>query len=897
MSEENLHNDTPSTSAIKTDRIIKVDSMFEDWFLDYASYVILERAVPDINDGLKPVQRRIMHSMREMEDGRYNKVANIVGNTMKYHPHGDASIKDALTQLGQKELLIDTQGNWGNILTGDGAAAGRYIEARLSKFALETVYNPKITKWQTSYDGRNQEPIHLPMKFPLLLFQGAEGIAVGLSTKILPHNFNELLDASVAILEERPFELYPDFPQGGIADVSAYADGVRGGKVRVRSRIRVADKSTLIIDEIPYGTTSASLIESILKANDKGKIKIKRVDDNTAQKVEIVIHLAAGISPDKTIDALYAFTDCEVSISPLTCVIKDEKPVFIGVSEILRYSTARTQEMLRAELQVKLDELQAKWHTTTLEKIFIEEGIYKEFDGLTYEEAIELTRERLRPYEERLLLPITQEDLEHLMEIKMRRITRHDADAADRLIAELEDQIAVVEDKLAHMVRTAIEYFRALKKKYGQGRERRTELRAFDNIEAAKVAIQNTKLYVDKESGFMGYNMKKGEGEYVCDCSDLDDIIVFFDDGSFTVQRITAKSFVGKGIVYAGVWKKKDKRTIYNLIYKDGASGWAYMKRFAVTAVTRDRRYEQGKKGSQLLYLTVNANGETEKVNVYLRSQAKLRKHKLEIDFATLAVKGQLVKGNLVTKFPVRKIELAEKGVSTLSAREIWLDETIMRLNDEGRGRLLGRFHGDDRIVEITSGGELRMLTYDFTTHFETDSPVICRWKKGMVVTAVYYDGERKRYYVKRFSPEKTQRPDVFISQSKGSFLAFVSVDYLPQIKVSFAREKGKEKREDEIINLAEFIAVKGFKAIGNQLSSDKVKTITALEPLPYEEVEDDEEDDDVVEDAVDEIDEVEVVENDVEQAEVEAGSVMMEGVDDDVPQGVVSDDGQVSLF
>ena len=901
MNEQENTPENPQTESRPdtSERLVKVDGMFENWYLDYASYVILERAVPDINDGFKPVQRRIIHSMREMEDGRYNKVANIVGNTMKYHPHGDASIKDALVQLGQKDLLVDTQGNWGNILTGDSAAAGRYIEARLSKFALETVFNPKITKWQTSYDGRNQEPIFFPMKFPLLLAQGVEGIAVGLSTKILPHNFCELIDASVAILEERPFELYPDFPTGGIADVSGYNDGMRGGRVRVRARIRQADKSTLVIDEIPFGTTTSSLIESILKANEKGKIRIKSIDDNTAERVEILIRLAPGISPDKTIDALYAFTDCEVSISTFCCVIRDDKPVFIGVSDVLKYSTARTLEMLRKELEVRLQELREQWQGASLEKIFIEERIYKSFDNLTYEQAIDLTREKLRPFESRLIAPITDQDLQRLLEIKMRRITRHDAEKADRLIAELQQQIDAVSDQLAHMVRTAVEYFRNLKKKYGKDRQRRTELRAFDNIEATKVAIQNAKLYVDRANGFIGYGLKKGEGEYVCDCSDIDDIIVFMKDGTFTVQKIQTKSFVGKDIVYAGVWKKKDKRTIYNLIYKDGASGWSYMKRFAVTAVTRDKVYSQGKKGSQILYLTVNPNGEAEKVNVFLRSQAKLRKTKIEIDFASLAIKGQTVRGNLVTKYPVRRVELAEKGVSTLSAREIWLDEAIMRLNDEARGRSLGRFHGDDRILEITRTGEVRLLSYDLATHFEPDSPVIEKWDPRRPVSVVYFDGEKKKYFVKRFLLERSQKPETVISQAKGSQMAFVSTDYLPMISVSFTREKGVAPREDQQVNIAEFIAVKGIRAQGNQLSADKVKAIRALPSLPYEpEPEENEQDEDSL---------PEEPETDAQQSQQEPASASPaepagmadEQKDDQQPDvsAAIDLDGQTSLF
>ncbi len=908
MSEQDITAGTPASNpSPSSDRLVKVDGMFENWFLDYASYVILERAVPDINDGFKPVQRRIIHSMREMEDGRYNKVANIVGNTMKYHPHGDASIKDALVQLGQKELLIDMQGNWGNILTGDSAAAGRYIEARLSKFALETVFNPKITKWQTSYDGRNQEPIFFPMKFPLLLAQGVEGIAVGLSTKILPHNFCELIDASVAILEERPFELYPDFPTGGIADMSAYNDGIRGGRVRVRARIRQADKATLVVDEIPFGTTTSSLIESVLKANEKGKIKIKSIDDNTADKVEILIHLAPGISPDKTIDALYAFTDCEMSISPLCCVIVEDKPAFMGVSDILRHSTARTLEMLRQELQVKLDELRAQWHASSLEKIFIEERIYKLFDNLSYEEAIDTTRELLKPFEPKLLSPITDEDLQKLLEIKMRRITKHDAEKADRFIADLEAQMAEITDNLAHMVRYATDYFKGLKKKYGQGRERKTELRTFDNIEATKVAIQNTKLYVDRANGFMGYGLKKGEGEYVCDCSDIDDIIVFLRDGTFTVQKIQPKSFVGKDIVWAGVWKKKDKRTIYNLIYKDGASGWSYMKRFAVTAVTRDKVYTQGKKGSQILYLSVNPNGEAEKVNVFLRSQAKLRKTKIEIDFATLAVKGQLVKGNLVTKYPVRKVELAEKGVSTLSAREIWLDEAVMRLNDEGRGRSLGKFHGDDRILEVTKSGEVRLLSYDLATHFEPDSPVIEKLNPNKPVSVIYYDGEKKKYFVKRFMLDKTQKPETVISQSKGSFMAFVSTDYLPVVSVSFSKEKGMDPKEDLEVNIADFITVKGIKAQGNQLSADKVKAIKPLAPLPYDDPEpedDPEQDEDPDEDQDEDTEDGDTLDESPEMPEEEEGESSAGSSSDsgdnpvkDIPEGDVGDNGQISLF
>ena len=690
--------ETPQTEGQES--ILRLSGMYQNWFLDYASYVILERAVPALEDGFKPVQRRIMHSMDEIEDGRLNKVANIVGNTMKYHPHGDAAIGDAIIQLGQKDLLIDKQGNWGNVILGTEAAAPRYIEARLSKFALEVVFSPKVTQWQKSYDGRNDEPVHLPVKFPLLLAQGAEGIAVGLSTKILPHNFNELIDASIQYLEGKPFELYPDFPTAGIMDAAAYNDGMRGGRIRVRARIAQRDKSTLVISEIPFGTTTASLIESILKANEKGKIKIAKVDDNTAAHVEILVHLPKGISPDKTIDALYAFTDCELSISPLCCVIENNKPHFIGVSDILRKSTDRTVEILKKELEIKLDELEQKWHSASLEKIFIREEMYIDFKKYDNKEALyTYLNKRFEPFKEQLLRPIVEEDLERLTQIPMIRITRYDTYKAEENLLKIEESIVEIKDHLSHLIDFAIDYFKNLQKKYGKGKERKTEMRPFDTIEATKVVVRNLKLYVNREEGFVGTSLKKDE--YVGDCSDIDDMIVFTAQGKMIITKVTEKSYIGKHILHVAVFKKNDTRTVYNLIYRNGNDKNSYIKRFTVTGIIRDKEYDvvEPHPDSQVLYFSANPNGEAEVVTVILRQAGSVKKLKWDINFADILIKGRSSRGNIVTKYAIKRIELKEKGVSTLKPRKIWYDPIVHRLNTEGRGELLGSFKGEDRLL------------------------------------------------------------------------------------------------------------------------------------------------------------------------------------------------------
>lgn len=822
--------------------ITKVTGMYKEWFLDYASYVILERAVPAIEDGFKPVQRRIMHSMKELDDGRYNKVANVVGHTMQYHPHGDASIGDAMVQLGQKELLIDMQGNWGNILTGDGAAASRYIEARLSKFALEVLYSPKITEWQSSYDGRRNEPINLPVKFPLLLAQGAEGIAVGLSTKVLPHNFIELIDASVKILKGKPFTLYPDFPTEGIADVSAYNDGLRGGRVRVRARISQMDKNTLVITQIPFSTTTTSLIDSILKANEKGKLKIRKIEDNTAASVEILIHLPTGTSPDKTIDALYAFTACETSIAPLACIIQDNKPLFIGVSEMLRRSTHQTVDLLRQELEIELQELEERWHFLSLERIFIENRIYRAIEEEeTWEGVLKAIDEGLKPFVVNLKRAVTQEDIIKLTEIRIKRISRFDIDKANQLIEALEADIEKVKYNLEHLVDFAIKYFTSLKEKYGKGRERKTELRSFDTIEATKVVLRNTKLYVNRQEGFFGTSLRKDE--YVCDCSDIDDIIVFLRDGSMVISKVEEKRFVGKDIIHIDVFAKNDKRTIYNLIYRDGKSGPSYIKRFNVMSITRDKVYDltQGNTGSQVLYFSANPNGEAEVVTILLRQLSNVKKLKFDLDFADLLIKGRIAKGNLVTKYAIKKIELKEKGISTLRPRKIWYDDTVRRLNVEGRGELLGEFKPEDRLMIITQSGKIKTVVPELTTHFEEDMIVLEKWKPTKPVSAIYYDGEKARYYVKRFMVENENREDSFISEHENSKLELISTDYRPVVEVVFAKVKGVQK-ENLVIDLEQFITIKGIKALGNQLTADKVKQIDHLESLPYEEEEEAEE-------------------------------------------------------
>lgn len=817
------------------DTITKVSGMYQDWFLDYASYVILERAVPAIEDGFKPVQRRIMHSMKELDDGRYNKVANIVGHTMQYHPHGDASIADAMVQIGQKDLLIDTQGNWGNILTGDGAAAPRYIEARLSKFALEVLFSPKITQWQLSYDGRRNEPIHLPVKFPLLLAQGGEGIAVGLSTKILPHNFNELIDASIKVLKGKPFTLYPDFPTAGIADVSGYNDGMRGGRVRVRAKISQLDKNTLVITQIPFSTNTSSLIDSILKANEKGKIKIKKIEDNTAAEVEILVHLAAGVSPDKTIDALYAFTACETSIAPLGCVIQDNKPLFIGVSDMLKISTHRTVDLLKKELEIQLDELEEKWHSSSLEKIFIREEMYIDFKLYSDRESLyEYLYKRFEPFKEDLNREINDDDLQRLTQIPMIRITRFDSYKAEENIAKIEEEIAQVKHHLDHLIDFAIDYFTKLKEKYGKGRERLTEIRNFDTIEATKVVLRNTKLYVNREEGFIGTALKKDE--YVTDCSDIDDIIVFLRNGQMIVTKVDEKKFVGKDIIHVSVFDKNDKRTIYNMIYRDGKSGPSYVKRFNVSGVTRDKEYDltQGKPGSQVLYFSHNPNGEAEVVAVFLRQVGNIKKLKLDLDFAQINIKGRASKGNTVTKHPIKKIELKEKGISTLRPRKIWFDDSVQRLNVDGRGELLGEFRPSDRLLVITQSGKIKTIIPDLSTHFDEDMIVLEKWLPKKPISAIYYDGEKERYYVKRFLIENENKEEVFISEHPKSQLEIVSTDYRPVAEVIFAKNKGVQK-ENLIVNLEEFIAIKGIKAQGNQLTTDKIKQINLLEPLPFE--------------------------------------------------------------
>ena len=836
-----MEDNMPQNNTNQGDSIIKITGMYQDWFLDYASYVILERAVPAIEDGFKPVQRRIMHSLKELDDGRYNKVANVVGNTMQYHPHGDASIGDAIVQIGQKDLLIDTQGNWGNILTGDDAAAPRYIEARLSKFALDVVFSPKVTEWQSSYDGRKKEPISLPVKFPLLLAQGTEGIAVGLSTKILPHNFIELIEASIAYLKNKPFELYPDFPTAGIMDVSGYNDGARGGRVRVRAKISQLDKSTLCITEIPFTTNTTSLIDSILKANEKGKIKIKKVDDNTAANVEILVHLPNGTSPDKTIDALYAFTACETAISPITCVIEDNKPHFLTVSEVLRRSTDRTVSLLKQELEIELSELEMQWHSASLEKIFIREEMYIDFKNYTDRESLyEYLYKRFEPFKKDLLREITDDDLAKLTQIPMIRITRFDSYKADENILKIEADIEEVKNHLANLIDYAIAHFERLKKTYGKGRERKTEIRVFDTIEATKVVVRNTKLYVNRAEGFVGTGLRKDE--YVGDCSDIDDVIVFTESGAMYVTKVSDKQYIEKNIIHVAVFKKDDKRTVYNMIYKDGQTGFSYIKRFNVTGITRDKKYEliPQHKESRVLYFTANPNGEAEVVTVNLRQLGTLRKLRWDIDFADTLIKGRGVKGNLVSKYAIKRIELKEKGVSTLKPRKIWFDDIVKRLNTEERGTLLGAFKGDDRMLLITKEGVVKTIIPELSLHFENNIAVMEKWVPEKPISVIYYDGEKERVFVKRFVVENENREELVITEHPKSQLLFVSADWRPMAEVVFTKEKGKEK-ENLTVNLEEFISVKGIKALGNQLTTDKVKTVNTLESLPYEEPQEEE--------------------------------------------------------
>ena len=754
---------------------------------------------------------------------------------MQYHPHGDASIADAMVQIGQKDLLIDTQGNWGNVLTGDRAAASRYIEARLSKFALDVVFNPKITEWQASYDGRRKEPINLPVMFPLLLAQGAEGIAVGLSTKVLPHNFIELIEGSIKHLQGKRFTILPDFATGGVADFSNYNDGLRGGKVRCRAKISQLNKNTLVISEVPYGTTTSSLIDSILKANEKSKIRIKKIEDNTAAEVEILVHLPAGISPDKTIDALFAFTSCETSISPLGCVIEDNKPLFIGVTEMLKRSTDHTVELLKQELEIKLGEFEEQWHFASLERIFIENRIYRDIEEEeTWPGVINAIDKGLQPHIKHLKRSITEEDITRLTEIRIKRISKFDIDKAQQKIDALEDQIAETKGFLANLITYAIDYFKRLKSDYGIGKERKTEIKIFGDVDATKVIIRNTKLYVNREEGFVGTGLKRDE--YVCDCSDIDDVIVFTKDGKLMITKVDSKTFIGKGIIHVAVFKKKDKRTIYNMIYKDGKGGASYIKRFAVSGVTRDKEYDltNGKPNSNVLYFSANPNGEGEVVTVLLRQVGSIKKLKWDIDFADIIIKGRVSKGNIVTKHAIKRIELKEKGVSTLKPRKIWFDDTIQRLNVDGRGELIGEFRGEDRILVVTQSGIAKTIIPEITAHFEEDMIVLEKWVPSKPISAIYFDGQKGKHYVKRFLIENENREDMFISEHPSSLLEIVSTDWRPVAKIAFAKERGKERREDQIIDFEQFISVKGISALGNQLTRFKVNQIDLMESLPY---------------------------------------------------------------
>jgi len=818
-------------SGGELEQVIHVSGMYKEWFLDYASYVILERAVPHMSDGLKPVQRRILHSMKEMDDGRYHKVANIIGNTMKYHPHGDASIGDALVQIGQKDLLIDCQGNWGNILTGDRAAAPRYIEARLTKFALEVLFNHKTTVWQSSYDGRNKEPVTLPVKFPLLLASGVEGIAVGLACKMLPHNFIELIDGSIANLRGKKVKIYPDFPTGGIADFSEYNDGLRGGKIKVRAKISVLDKKTLRISEIPHTTTTSSLIDSILKANDKGKIKVKRVEDNTAEDVEILVHLAPNVSPDKMIDALYAFSDCEVSISPNACVIENDKPRFLGVSQILAESTEQTKGLLKMELDIRKGELQEQWHFASLEKIFIEKRIYRDIEECeTWEEIIQTIHAGLKPHIKHLLREVTDEDVTRLTEIKIKRISKFDSFKADELIARLEEEIDKVQYHLDNLTEYAIDYFKNLKKKYAAGRERRTEIREIETISRTMVAANNVKLYVDRAEGFIGHGLKKSETEFVTEASDIDNIIVIRRDGGMMVTKMADKTFVGKDILYVNIWKKNDPRTTYNMIYQDGPSGNVMIKRFNVTSVVRDKEYNltKGTAKSKVLHLTANPNGEAEVVTVVHRAKAKIKRIKFDFDFADVGIKGRGANGNILTKHSVNKIELKEKGVSTLGARKVWFDESVKRLNYEGRGLFLGEFQGDDCILTIMAGGYYRMTGIDVATKFDEDMVIIEKWNPEKPVTAVHFDPDKDNLYIKRFLAEDSNKNVTFISEHEKARLEHVSTAWKPELILKF--DQRSNAREDETVHVEEFISVKGLKALGNRLTKYKLKAIEELE-------------------------------------------------------------------
>lgn len=836
--EEREHDEEFGEGAdgSQLERVVQVSGMYNEYFLDYASYVILERAVPHLYDGLKPVQRRILHSLRELDDGRFHKVANVIGNTMKYHPHGDASIGDALVQIGQKDILLDMQGNWGNILTGDSAAAPRYIEVKLSKFANRVVFNPKTTKWLASYDGRNKEPETLPVKFPLLLAQGVEGIAVGMACKILPHNFVELIDASIDTLRGKVPTLFPDFITGGMMDVENYNDGLRGGKIKVRARIKKEDNKTLVVHELPFGTTTVSLIDSILKANDRGKIKVKKVEDNTADQVEIVIHLATGVSPDKTIDALYAFTDCEVSISPNAAVIAHDRPNFMGVAEMLRMSVARTKDLLQLELEIKKGELEEQWHFASLEKIFIEKRIYRDIEECeTWEEILQAIHAGLKPHIKHLLRAVTDEDVTRLTEIRIKRISRFDGFKADEKIQGLVGEIETVKFHLEHLVEYTIDYFKELKKDFGAGRERRTEIKTFDTIDRTTVAVANAKLYVNAEEGFVGTGLKRGEGEFVCDCSDIDDIIVFRRDGTMIVTRVTQKAFVGKDIIHVWVWKKDDRRRVYNVIYRDGKAGKTFVKRFNVTSITRDREYPvtKGTAGSEVLYFSANPNGEAEVVTILLRAMQRVKKLKFDLDFSELAIKGRAAAGNTVTRYPVRKVELKEQGVSTLGARKIWYDETVQRLNADGRGRFLGEFNADDKILVLLASGEYKLTNFDLSTHFDENMIHLEKWIPQKPISAVYYDPEKDLHFAKRFLAEPTRQAMSFISESPESKLLVATTLHFPHIRLVFnKRFKHTRDKEDQVINLRDFIGVKGLKAQGNRVSQLPITDVALEDPV-----------------------------------------------------------------
>jgi topoisomerase-4 subunit A len=829
MSEQHAHDD-------ELQEKLAVDGLYEQWFLEYASYVILERAVPAVEDGLKPVQRRILHALREMDDGRFNKVANVIGATMQYHPHGDASINEAIVNLGQKNLLFDTQGNWGDVRTGDGAAAPRYIEVRLSKFANDVVYNPDTTEWQLSYDGRKREPVTLPVKFPLLLAQGVEGIAVGLATKILPHNFIELIEASIEILKDKSVQVYPDFQTGGLIDVSNYNDGLRGGKVRIRAKIEELDKKTLVIREIPYGTTTPALIDSIVKASDAGKIKIKKVVDNTAAEVEVQVQLAPGVSPDITIDALYAFTDCEVSISPNACVIEGEKPRFVHVGEILRISTEQTKELLRRELEIRLHDLRERLLYASLEKIFIENRIYRKIEECeTFEAVVATVDKGLDKYKKDFYREITEDDILRLLEIRIKRISKYDAFKADELMRKLEQDLAETEDNLAHLTRYAIAYFKDLLKKYGKGRERRTVIQNFNTVAANVVAAANQKLYVNREDGFIGYGLKKDE--FVSDCSDIDDVIVFKRDGKYLITKIQEKVFVGKDIIYCSVFKKSDDRRVYNVAYVDGKSGISYVKRFKVTAATRDREYyvTQETPKSKVLYFTANDNGEAEVIQVNLTATSTAKVKQFDFDFKDLAIKNREAMGNILTKFPVRKIALKSAGVSTLGGVDLWYDETIGRLNRDDRGRYLGNFGAKDSILVIYKDGQYELTSFELTNRYEPQTiAVLVKFIPSLLLSAVHFDGLTKQYFVKRFRVETTtlDKKFLFISETKGSKLVAASVDVFPRVEVAF-RQTDRSPVEKEVLNVDELVDIRGWKAQGARLSPYKVQAVTLLQPRP----------------------------------------------------------------